>query len=105
MSVDEPIKIRIKDVVSSDLALRNSADSFFNSIDARKTKNITIDFSGVYSISRSFAQEYLKRKLASRKNLVDVNVPDNVRKMFEAVKSHEERKSFLNRSSMKFAYL
>ncbi len=105
MCSEHPTRIRISDEIYSDLALRDTANMFFNIIETRKANHIIIDFSDVKSISRSFAQQYAKRKNVCKKYLEDVNIPDNVRKMFEAVENQEEKRSFLKRSSIKFVCL
>jgi len=102
---EKPIEIRISNVISSDLALRNTADSFFDLIESKNANHIIIDFSNVQSISRSFAQQYLKRKHDTKKKIDDINMPDNVRKMFEIVENQRERRSFLKRESIKYVCL
>jgi sporulation protein YlmC with PRC-barrel domain len=79
------VKVDISKSVSENLSLRDIAGAFFDTLDAQKGGKLIIDFKRVKSISRSFAHEYLKRKSASRKNIVEVNVPQNVAKMFEIV--------------------
>lgn len=99
---EQLLTIKIKDVISSDLALRDTANEFFNSIESRKNKKIAIDFSEISSISRSFAQQYLTRKQKSKKEIVDINIPPNINKMFELIKNQEKRANFLDRKSIKF---
>lgn len=90
--------IKIKEEVSSDLAFRESASSFFRKLEALNEKEIQIDFDGVLSISRSFAHEYTTRKTKSNKNIIEINVPDNVNKMFKVINN---RTKLLDLDSMK----
>ncbi len=80
-------KIFVKKTVFTDLALRSSADAFFNHLEILKDKELVLDFKGVKSISRSFAHQYLLRKKTSRKNISEVNVPKTVKLMFKAVEN------------------
>lgn len=80
---NESIEIRKK--ISDHLALRNNAASFFETLDKLSVENIIIDFSGVRSISRSFAQEYVDRKKNTRKSIREINTPENIEKMFMIV--------------------
>lgn len=84
-------KIMIKESVSVDLALRDSADAFFDSLESLPQKEIIVDFSAIKSISRSFAHEYITRKNQSKKNISETNVPENVRKMFQVVEQPKEK--------------
>ena len=90
--------IKIKDEISSDLALRLSASSLYSKLEALDENEIRIDFDGVLSISRSFAHEYMTRKLKSNKKIIEINVPDNVHKMFRDVNS---KSKFLDPDAMK----
>ena len=75
----------IKDVISPDLALRNSAEYLFKVIDRLSDDRITVDFTGVKSITRSFADEYLNRKKSSKKMIIEINVSDVVTQMFDVI--------------------
>jgi anti-anti-sigma regulatory factor len=99
--IEQTLAIKIKDAISQDLALRDTANEFFDYIETRKNRKIAIDFSGVSSISRSFAQQYLARKQKSRKEIVDVSIPSNIRKMFELIKNQKKEKNFLDRKAIK----
>ncbi len=84
----------IADVISPDLALKDLAAFFFKDIEISGEKNVKVDFKGVESITRSFAQEYLNRKMACRVSVTDINVPDNVKKMFLTVSSNTKETRF-----------
>jgi len=83
--------IMIADTVCSDLAMRQSADNFFDTIERSRSKALIIDFSGVKSISRSFAHEYLLRKEASVIHISEKNIPRNIKKMFAIVRSPSQK--------------
>ena len=50
--------IMIKERISVDLALRDSVGIFFDYLESIPQKEITVDFSNIKSISRSFSHEY-----------------------------------------------
>jgi hypothetical protein len=89
--------VRIRDESSPDLAFRDSALEFFKKLENMREKEIQIDFSNIQSISRSFAHEYIVRKTQSTKDITEINLPDNVEKMFRVVTS---RSRLLDSSSM-----
>lgn len=92
--------IKIAEKLSADLALRNVADSFFNWLESLPDDTLVIDFSGVRSISRSFAHKYVQRKKASHKTINEINVPDNVLKMLRIVESPAHKADILNLDSI-----
>ena len=94
-------KIIVKNKIAVDLALRESAKDFFNFIEPLSQKEIVLDFKGVLSISRSFAQEYVNRKKSSFKKIKEINVPQNVKKMFKVVEQPCEKKPFFNTKLVK----
>ncbi|MBI3033247.1 DUF4325 domain-containing protein [Candidatus Woesearchaeota archaeon] len=89
-------KVIIKDKISVDLALRESAKKFFQEIARLSTKYISVDFKGVKSISRSFAHEYITRKKIMKQNISEINVPENVRKMFDIVNEPQDKIQILD---------
>ena len=85
------MKISIKQKVSEDLALRDSANRFFDYLEKLPNHSLTVSFTGVKSISRSFAHQYLTRKSNSRKKILEDSVPNLVSRMFEVVESPSEK--------------
>ncbi|OPX61212.1 MAG: hypothetical protein A4E29_00922 [Methanomassiliicoccales archaeon PtaB.Bin134] len=83
-------EISIAHTLSRDLALRDVASSFMDRIEARNHTEVTIDFAGVETITRSFAHEYLTRKARSSLIIREVNVPNDVARMFKVIE-HSER--------------
>jgi len=80
--------IRMKDAVAQNLALRHSADRLFDCIDSLENTNVVIDFRGVHTASRSFMHQFLRRwKRSNNHNINCVNIPDNVKRMLDIVKS------------------
>jgi len=81
-------KIKLAKVISPNLIFRNSVDELFNYINNSKTSKIIIDFKRIKSITRSFAQQYLinKEKSKSKKEIIDLNIPPNIKYMFELIR-------------------
>ncbi|MGI0014661.1 MAG: hypothetical protein ACREBU_14660 [Nitrososphaera sp.] len=92
--------IRIKEVVSADLALRSRADAFFDAVDKLHSHELVIDFSDVRSISRSFAHQYQARKKMSKKKIREIHVPSLVAKMFEVVVTAGKKRSTFTSDSI-----
>lgn len=86
MKVEFLKKIFISKKISADLALRDNVIKLFEEIKKSKDQRIIIDFSNVNTITRSFADEYLKRRKQIKKEIVEQNVPSNISKMFEIIK-------------------
>jgi len=83
--LNSTMKLSIKQKVASDLALRDSANRFFDQLEKTPSKSITVSFTGIKSISRSFAHQYLARKADSTKEILESDVPEVVSKMFAVV--------------------
>lgn len=92
--------IRIDKILSQDLALRDNADYLFTTIESFPEMQITIDFTDVKSISRSFAHQYIVNKKTSRKMITETNIPRNLAKMFEVVTSKTQRSTLQDLDSM-----
>lgn len=85
------IKVMIKERISVDLALRDTADMFFDYLESIPQKEIIVDFNNIKSISRSFAHEYITRKNQSKKLITETNLPENVKKMFYVIEQPAEK--------------
>ncbi len=85
--------IRLTESIGSNLFLRTHADELFDSIESKKNTSVIVDFDGIQSISRSFAQEFLYRFEESTNIVTLINEPENVKKMFDIVK--EPKKKFI----------
>lgn len=90
--------IKISEVLSKDLALRNNANILFKKLDSVKSDKIILDFKNVESITRSFAHQYKENKLKSDKLILEENVPLNISKMFVVVSRSLERQPLIDTS-------
>lgn len=77
--------IKLVDFISKYPAYRISADKLFNFINNLNEENIIIDFSGVEGITHSFASQYFDDKKSTNRNIKEINVNDNVTKMFKTL--------------------
>lgn len=77
--------VKIEEKISSKLGFRDSAEDLFHYLNTLPVGKIFIDFTGVEFISRSFAHEYLMQKNRTNKKIKNVNVPKNVKVMFDTV--------------------
>ena len=88
--------ILVNKLFSQDLALRDSANHLFKKIS--KFREVTVDFCGVRSMTRSFAHQYVTNKSATSTRLKEVNVSAGLKQMFElaerpvAVANHASQK-------------
>ena len=83
---------------------RNTISAFFEEINRMKEAEIILSFKDIKFISRSCADEYLKQKEDSEKNIIERNMSKEVCSMFNAVKNQYEKKgisvSFISCSSI-----
>jgi anti-anti-sigma regulatory factor len=86
---------------SDNLAFRKNADNLFDRIDSSPSQDITLDFSKVSTVSRSFAHQYIQRKKKSNKNITEVGVKEDVKKMMEIAKANKVRHNTINFNKMK----
>ena len=77
--------IKISDELDSHLGMNFVAKEFFETINGSEFTRFVIDFNNVKFMSRSFTQEYLFQKLKTDKEIIEVNVPNDVQKMFDVV--------------------
>ena len=100
MSTSDKIII-ISEKVSKDLALRDIADALFDDIESLTESAVVIDFSEVTSIARSVAHQYSLRKKSSKKAISEINMPINIRKMFDIVENKYEKTKLIEIGSVK----
>lgn len=86
------ITIKIKDKLTDSLEYNSSATVFLDELSELYDDEIKVDFTGVTFISRSFAQEYYGKKLTIKKDIDDINVPEEVQIMFDIVKKGLSKK-------------
>ena len=77
-------RIALAERVGEHLALRSTAADLFDDATVRRG-DVVIDFAGVKSMGRSFAQEYIMCRSRHRRNVTEVNQSDEVRAMFRIV--------------------
>ncbi|HJH28401.1 MAG TPA: hypothetical protein C5S51_01705 [Methanosarcinaceae archaeon] len=82
------------------LSLRDSANYFFDKLDTYKSNEIMLDFSGVQTISRSFAQQFLARIDSSNKTIVCINQPNNIKMMFEIVVANGDKPIVVSKNKL-----
>ena len=87
---------KLVDLLSPDLCLRSDADFLFDSFSKDESESIEIDFSNIETISGTFAHQYLKRRDSSSIRIIESNMPDNIRKMMEAIKRPSTSPRFEN---------
>lgn len=81
--------------------MRGSAEDFFDLLERTHSGTLVIDFSGVRSISRSFAHEYLVRNQRSTKRITESNVPSNVTEMEAIIRNPSRREPLFSRESVR----
>ena len=71
---------------SKSLGMSLTARNIFQEINNSNYNKYVIDFSGIIFMGRSFTQEYLYQKMNSKKVIEEINVSEEVEKMFNVVK-------------------
>ena len=84
---------KVEILLSSNLMLRSAADLLFDTLSNEGSETIELDFSGIESISGTFAHQYLRRRDSSSMKIIESNMPDNIRKMLEVVKNRSNSSS------------
>jgi hypothetical protein len=91
--LNNQVTLPLREQISSNLAFRHSVDDLFDYINSLSETRIVVDFSGIESISRSFAHQYIINKEKSDKIIVECNTPLNIKPMFDLVERQRSRKS------------
>ena len=87
---------KVVDLISPNLMFRSDADLLLDTVTKDDPESVDIDFSGIESITGTFAHQYLKRRNSSPVKIVETNMPDNIRKMMEAVQHKSTSPRFEN---------
>jgi hypothetical protein len=74
-------------MLTSNLALRETAEKLISHAEGLPNSEVVLDFSGVRTITRSFAHEYCLRKRVASKRISETNVPTEVAKMFAVIQN------------------
>ena len=78
------IEIFLEKEIDSDLGSRNKIEELYKNISSDVSK-VVMNFTGVKFMGRSFAQEYLNQKNKASFEVVEVNVPDDVQRLFDVI--------------------
>ncbi len=78
---------------SRNLAFRNTVRNLFHLINESDLDEVILNFQDVEIISRSFAHEILVSLRETEKKVLIENLPPNVQRMFDLVKSHKSYSS------------
>ncbi len=80
--------------VFRECALRHNAERLFRAAEALEAKEVVIDFSSCESLTRSFAQEYVRRKALSKKKVIEKGLSEDSRSMLKIVQTPRQGKRF-----------
>lgn len=83
--------IKVAEVVAPDLAIRENAKRLILLANDKRDNIIELDFSDVFSISRSFAHELVIQIEKSSKTIRFVDVPSNIKRMLDFVELTHRR--------------
>ena len=86
------VTISIKKEINSSLELNTSASDFLDKIDKLSDDYVEVDFTGIIFVSRGFAQIYYAKKSKMDKNIVEINVPEEIKPLFEIIKMRIDKK-------------
>lgn len=83
----------LADSFGNQIITRNSIKLFLDKLSSASNKEIILDFNDIFFISRSCADEYLKWKImsSSKKNIIEINMNNEVRMMFKLVSLQYKR--------------
>ena len=76
--------IKLKEEIHANLGMRSSAKKLFENLDNGNSK-IVMDFDNIEFMSQSFAQEYVYRKKNTDIEIIEINMNNHVKKMFEII--------------------
>lgn len=76
--------IILKNELGPDLGPRFNMEELFNNI-PKNTSEVIMDFEGVEFVGRSIAQEYINQKHFASFNVIEKNVPEDAKKLFEII--------------------
>lgn len=78
------IEVFLKKEIGTDLGSRQKIEKLFKNINENVSK-VVMNFEGVEFMGRSFAQEYLNRKHFASFEVVEKNMSEDIKKMFEII--------------------
>ena len=90
-ALNRQVEMKMKDVIGQNLSLRKSADFLFDELELYTECEFILDFKGINSMSRSFAQQFINRLNQSSKKIVCTNESFAVTEMFRNVRTPKEK--------------
>ncbi|MEM0143230.1 MAG: hypothetical protein QXL94_04690 [Candidatus Parvarchaeum sp.] len=84
--------IEVSSRIAGNLATRRAADELFDYVETKPQKIVILDFKLVQFATRSFTHEYLLKKKATDKKIIERNMTSAVKKMFILVKNSKDEK-------------
>lgn len=85
------LTIILQNEIGTDLGQRSKIEEIFQNIDSNTSK-VTMDFANTEFMGRSFAQEYLNQKHIASFEVEEKNVPYEIQKMFDTIKTLNNKK-------------
>lgn len=85
MTTSHPARVMVQKDFGDLLMLRSNVEPLFVRIRRLSEPRVVLDFHGVRFMSRSFADEYLSAKAASKKHIDERRVPKEVKRMMALV--------------------
>jgi hypothetical protein len=98
-------RIVVKELLSEDLAMRTSAADLFKAVESTASDSVEVDFSGIRSCTRSFADEYDKLKHLSSKTVRETNMPISVHQLLMAVANPKKKDQVVDIERLKVKVL
>lgn len=78
------IEILLKKEIGPDLGSRQRIEELFNNID-ENTSKVIMNFEDIEFMGRSFAQEYLNQKKSAPFEIIEKNMPREIKRMFDVI--------------------
>ncbi|WP_295601116.1 hypothetical protein [uncultured Methanobrevibacter sp.] len=78
------IEVNLKNEIGSDLGSRQKIEKLFKNINTNASK-VIMNFEGVEFMGRSFAQEYLNQKHIANYEITEINLSEDIKKMFNII--------------------
>ena len=86
---------------SDNLAFRQNAEDLFDYIEQLHEKEVIFDFTGVTSMSRSFAHQYNLMKSQYSHDIIEIGKSIEIKRMFEFVKKQREKRPLVQISHLR----
>lgn len=80
----DEIEILLKEEIGPDLGSRQEIEKLFNNID-KNTSKVIMNFEDIEFMGRSFAQEYLNQKNNAQFKVIEKNMHQEIKKMFDVI--------------------